>query len=156
MAKTKPSFFIRFMGAVLMAGAVACVQPWLVWNLTDSVDAKLMLRTQSPAQKGDYVLFSLTHPYLNGGRQAYRLTKRWRCGAGDRLLTRGAAFYCNGERVALALERTASGKPLVPFQWNGPIPAGQAFVLGEDPQSFDSRYWGFVSVDQLERLVAIL
>lgn len=156
MTKTQKTFYVRLALLLAVAGIIAFLEQNMVWNLTNSVKPTLMYRADGVAQKGDYVTFFLRHPYLKNGSKEYRLTKNYRCGPGDILVTKGRELYCNGARVAETLTHTASGKPLTPFQWNGPIPDGKAFVLGDDPESFDSRYWGFVEIEKLERLTAIL
>lgn len=139
----------------LLAGLYSHVAKSLIWNLTDSVKPTVMVRADGLATTGDYVTFFLTHPYLKEGTKAYRLTKFFQCGPNDILETRGDTLYCNNEVVAKTLEYTQTGKPLKPFQWSGPIPEGKAFLLGDDPESFDSRYWGFMDIDRLERLDAL-
>ena len=156
MTKIQKIFYLRLTALLIVAGIIASLEQNMVWNLTSSVKPSLMYRSDGIVKKGDYVTFFLKHPYLKNGSKEYRLTKLYRCGPGDILVTKGQELYCNEKRVATTLTHTASGKPLIPFQWNGPIPEGRAFVLGDDPESFDSRYWGFVAIDNLERLTAIL
>ena len=63
---------------------------------------------------------------------------------GDTLRTKGAEFYLNDEKIALAKEHDSRGAAVTSFRFEGVIPAGSYFVLGDGEKSYDSRYWGFV------------
>lgn len=63
---------------------------------------------------------------------------------GDFLRTEGREFFINGERVGVASETDSKGEAVGSFEFFGPIPEGNWFVLGDGPRSYDSRYWGFV------------
>jgi len=89
---------------------------------------------------------------------------------GDRLVRLGRDFYVNGHYVATAQARDSQGRPanaftppLIPVPlstnpaWNGlcretltsRVPDGTLFVLGSHERSFDSRYWGLVSSNEI-------
>jgi conjugal transfer pilin signal peptidase TrbI len=69
------------------------------------------------------------------------------CSPGDRLENRGRDFYCNGKYIGTAKTHSLKGEPLSHFQFNGAIPPGHYFAVGETRDSFDSKYWGFVKAD---------
>ena len=43
----------------------------------------------------------------------------------------------------------SQGRPLPRFTDNGPVPAGQLFLVGTHPRSYDSRYFGFVDAREI-------
>jgi signal peptidase I len=55
--------------------------------------------------------------------------------------------YINGELRGTVLKTDRWGNPVPHLHFNGKIPEGKIFVMGAHPRSFDSRYYGFVSVD---------
>ncbi len=71
--------------------------------------------------------------------------KRNRCDEGD-ILTVDAAkrFFCNGEYLGAAKDYSRKGEKMQYFTFNGKIPPGSMFVMGEHPDSYDSRYFGLV------------
>lgn len=104
--------------------------------------------------RGDYVKVTMHHPII--GPKPADLTKQVTCDEGDYLSLRGDAFYCNKSRLGGFITETWDGKPLTPFQFDGRIPDGKAFLMGSHPRSFDSRYFGLVDKSELTRLRAIL
>jgi len=152
----KKQYWTRFTIIVALCGVVTTLEQKVAWSLTESIDAKILWQADGPINKDDYVRFYLSHPYLKDGKSSYPLNKRVACVTGDILKTVERDLYCNGEKIATALTHTSGGKPLDPFQWNGPIPDGKVFLLGDHVESFDSRYWGFRDVDELQRLVKLI
>ena len=106
--------------------------------------------------KGDYVNAMVSHPVIAADGRAELLTKRVACVAGEDLRFDGEQFWCGDEDLGGVIEKTWDGKALTPFQFDGPIPEGKAFVMGEHPRSFDSRYFGLLEVQRMTRVVGIL
>ena len=44
------------------------------------------------------------------------------------------------------------GRPMLPAHISGVVPSGMALVLADHPGSFDSRYFGFVPLENLQRV----
>ena len=63
---------------------------------------------------------------------------------GNTLRTQGREFFLNGEKIAVASGHDSNGAAVSSFRFDGAIPAGSYFVLGDGEKSYDSRYWGFV------------
>ncbi|HEN3670532.1 TPA: S26 family signal peptidase [Yersinia enterocolitica] len=123
--------------------------------LTSSVLPHAFIKTGvHPKQAGDYVIFTLEHPYLPHVKD--QLTKRIGCIEGQRLERINQHFYCDGQLIAIALERDIQGATLPVFSFTGIIPAGKAFLVGDTPNSFDSRYWGLFDIQKTEKLIPII
>ncbi len=144
-------FLRRAIPAIIIAFLLSGLMDRVVWNITASVDHRIGFISSDIPMKGDYVNFKFSHPLVLGGEDV-RLTKKYICGFGDVIQTKGRDLYCNGEKLAAALEYTESGKSLDVFNWDGPIPDGKVFVLGDADESFDSRYWGFVESENLHKV----
>src|SRR5690606_5493705 len=114
---------------------------------TPSIKPSFLLKSDTPPARGDYVLFTRDDRYL--ADTPVRVTKRLACMPGDQLDTDYPWYYCNDQLIATALTHDGKGKPLAHFEYSGQIPAGQAFVVGDTNGSYDSRYWGFIALEQL-------
>ncbi len=84
---------------------------------------------------------NVRNPYWDYGTV---FAKRFVGCPGDTLRARGREFYLNGKRVAVASGHDSKGVAVSSFRFDGVIPAGSYFVLGDWERSYDSRYWGFV------------
>jgi signal peptidase I/conjugal transfer pilin signal peptidase TrbI len=123
-------------------------------TLTPSVKYRLFVldRDLSQVKNGDYVLVSLdvgrlgNLPLPEGVREGetVRAVKRVACAEGELLRVAGRDFFCDDEPVGRAKERSLKGVSLTPFVFSGPVPEGWVFLSGDHPDSFDSRYFGFV------------
>lgn len=128
-------------------------------TLTPSVKHRLFFldRDLSRVKKGDYVLFHLDAgklgdlPLPEGVREGetVRAVKRVACSQGEHLRVVGRDYFCDGEPIGRAKELSLKGAPLSHFVHDGPVPQGKLFLAGEHPDSFDSRYFGFVDKEAL-------
>jgi conjugal transfer pilin signal peptidase TrbI len=138
---------------------LAFVVPWLDSHLvaitTPSVKYRLAWLSDGPGSKGDYVNVNVTNAYIRGGHEQ-TLTKRMACVAGDTLTFDGSYHYCNGVRLGQVLTMDSKHQRLLAFVWNGQVPAGKVFVMGDHPNSFDSRYFGFLDIRSTRRVVGLI
>ncbi|MEM5853944.1 MAG: signal peptidase I [Candidatus Aenigmatarchaeota archaeon] len=104
------------------------------------------LRRKEP-KRGEYIAFWLYPDKIISEKQ--RSIKEVVCFPGDVLEVRGRDYYCNGVYLGRAKERSKKGIPVDNFKWNGVIPDGMYFVMGVHPDSYDSRYYGFVSKERI-------
>lgn len=123
-------------------------------TLTDSLDYHLFYRSDAAPQPGDYVLFPFKHPLLDN--KALELTKKICCSEGQTLSSQGQQFYCDGQFLGTAKTETLEGEPMPLFNYSGPVPDNHAFVMGSHPDSFDSRYWGFLDLSQSTKMHPVL
>jgi len=141
--------------ALLAAVASGPKRLVLVWNRSPSVPIGLYLVLARPPHVGDYVVIR-----LSGTMQALAerrnyigpntpLLKRVAASEGDRVCRRGQGVLISGQQVAIALGADRAGKPMPVWQGCHQLQHGQAFVLGTQPESFDSRYFGPIDREQI-------
>jgi conjugal transfer pilin signal peptidase TrbI len=100
-----------------------------------------------PPQKGDYVRLSFYEPKV--GCAPCSIVKRIGCLPGDRLVSEGFKYYCNGE----FLGQCQTGINIEPFQFSGTVPRGKVFLIGDRDNSYDSRYFGFRQIADIETVL---
>ena len=105
-----------------------------------------------PGAGPDWVRFTLAHPYLDTPRS---VIKQVVCRPGQTLVAGPQGDTCDGRVIARPKVRTLDGRPLTPFVWAGPVPAGRVFVANPHPDSFDSRYFGFVDLSKVDALEVV-
>lgn len=76
--------------------------------------------------------------------------KEVKCESGDILTTQGREYFCNSNPIGKARITDSKGKPIKQFIFNGVIPKDSYFVMGDNPKSFDSRYWGLLGKDNIK------
>jgi len=145
----------RSFMAVAVAMAVGLfawiIEGNLIITLSPSLEHRVFVKKgrASKLKKGDYVMFRLKHDrYAKPGD---RILKKVACIGGDTLkVTRDKKYYCNGVYLGRAKDRTLKGEKLDNFVYNGTIPKDRFFVMGRHKDSYDSRYFGFLSMEQVE------
>jgi conjugative transfer signal peptidase TraF len=141
--------------SLLLAGFAGSFLPGRISvTLTPSVKHRVwwLSKDTSHVRHGQYVLFHLPSSRLTGmavpetvvNGLDIRAIKRVGCDEGETLSRRGRDFFCEEEFLGHAKERSQKGEPLAPFQFSGKIPPGEVFLVGDHPDSFDSRYFGLV------------
>jgi len=102
---------------------------------------------------GDYLVFEDKDADILFIRQGLnkkndRLIKKVGCAPGD-ILTQDAdrAWHCGQEELGTPLKTDSRGRKLPRFRFAGIIPPGSYFMVGDNPRSFDSKYFGFVHAD---------
>lgn len=105
---------------------------------------------QTAVKTGQYVIFEqfVPKPYSKN----VKFIKRAGCTAGDTLKVENDYYYCNGQYLGHAKRKSLRGEPMTPFVFNGVIPGGMVFAIGDHPDSYDSRYVGFISRERVERV----
>jgi conjugative transfer signal peptidase TraF len=154
---TGPALPHLFVAALAASACTACTRaqpaPWLV-NETPSLPRGVYRLTAAPVSRGAIV--AVTPPttarrYLHdlGAPEGARLLKRVAALRGDTVCRRGQQLaWPRG--VVTALRRDRLGRALP--QWRGcrPLRADELLVLGDTPNSFDSRYFGPVRTAEID------
>lgn len=143
---------------VLLAGLLAgLVLPQQIIVATcDSLNYRIFFKVPvdtAGIKLGDYLLFHLQEgehqPFIRQGlRENNVLIKKVGCIPGD-FLTKNddGVFFCRQTRLGKALTTDSKGNVLPVFDFNGPVPKGSYFMIGTNPRSFDSRYFGLIHDD---------
>ncbi len=147
------SLLIALVLALLALGIVNIYHRIIV-NTSPSLSYRFMWRAGGTPQKHDYVTFFVNHELI--GAKPVRVSKQLNCWSGDTLTLRGREFFCNGEFMGEAKTRGLKGQEMPLFVFNGVIPVGKVFASGQHPDSFDSRYYGFVDLDNVERIIPLV
>lgn len=144
---------------VLLAGIlVGVVLPErIIVATSNSLDHRIFFKVPvhpSKIEIGDYLLFQLQgedhKPFIRKSiKENNVLIKKVGCTPG-KILTKDAdgVFYCHQTQLGKALERDSKGNKLPVFNFNGSVPQGSYFLMGTNPRSFDSRYFGLIHGDE--------
>ncbi|WP_267523577.1 S26 family signal peptidase [Campylobacter sp. MG1] len=82
-----------------------------------------------------------------------QLIKYVKCLENDILkVTSDKKYYCNDEFLGVAKDYDSEGKKLDNFVFNGAIPKNKIFVFGTHEKSYDSRYFGFIDINEIKRI----
>ena len=158
----------RWPVAVTIAIAVAAVAwpkaelPLFVWNVSQSVPVGLYVIIQRPPSRGEFAALRLPEPMRSlADARGYLaatavLIKPVAALSPDLVCRHGAIVTINGWPVARAFTADTSSRPLP--QWSGcrEIDGQQFLVLSDDPNSFDSRYFGLVDARHVIGTAAVV
>jgi len=131
----------------------------LIVALSDSLGHRLFFMTgfnRDKIKNGDYLVFQgdkedvekHAKPMLN--KKLGKLIKKVGCAPGE-VLTRDVQgqFFCQGVFVGKALAADSRKRPLPQFQFSGVVPEENFFMIGTNPRSYDSKYFGFVDAGKI-------
>ncbi len=153
--KSKSSIFVRNALFILALSYVT----WYVLDhirippthsLSKRVFWSVAADAQSRIKTGQYVIFDQFVPKPIS--RDITFIKRAGCTAGEVLKVENDYYYCNGEYLGRGRHKTRGGVEMTPFIYNGAVPANMVFAVGDHPDSYDSRYIGFISRDRITRV----
>jgi len=125
----------------------------------ESVNIKLGLISMGPPQTlipGEYVMLSwkgVDHNGIEKLRQGLSLIKQIVCLPGQHLRVTVTRADCDGNHVGHIRNKTIDGKTITPALFDGLIPPGQVFLMGEHYYSYDSRYFGLVPQEWIQGVI---
>ena len=133
---------------------------------SDSVDFRVGYINRTENVKDHLFLYTyITFPYIYENNPKDRIyikeaegllfVKGIACLPGQTLTVNANTreFYCDGHFIGKGRKTFLNGKKAKLFIYNGKIPEGKYFVLGDKWNSFDSRYWGFVDESEIVAVV---
>lgn len=139
--------------AVVVLAAVL-IGSWLPGRIIISTSPSLAHRVfflthaTNSIKNGDYLVFGLSDTnFIRKGLHPENdhLVKQVGCCHGDTLSTDNESnYFCGPKLLGTALKTDSTGRPLPHFDYSGPVPENSYFMVGENPRSFDSKYFGFI------------
>ncbi len=142
------TLIISALGVALIGASTGSVRPCLVWNLSASVPIGPYAINAGVPMLDDYVLIRLPlsvaelaseRGYLPVG---IALLKQVSAAQDDRVCRVGPQILINGIARARAAATDLLGRPMPVWIGCRHLQAGELFLLGGGPDSFDSRYFG--------------
>ena len=145
-----------FLSALLLG---SFIPGRIIVAISDSLDHRLFFLTpinRDKIKNGDYVVFQGNKEEMENhakhmlNKDLKRMIKKAGCVPGE-MLTRDTQrqFFCQGIFIGQALEADSLNHPLPQFQVSGVVPEKNFFMIGTNPRSYDSKYFGFVGADKI-------
>jgi len=101
-------------------------------------------------KKNDLIVFNYPGKNVYMYQTGEKFVKIAKCFSNEILtINKNKEYFCNGELIGKAHLHDTEGKKLSIFNFNGPIPKDKYFVVGTHLKSWDSKYWGFVSQENI-------
>jgi signal peptidase I len=128
----------------------------IIISTSASLDHRVFFMTSQDTKRikdGDYLVFrhhdtAFVHPGLYQDDQLF--IKKVGCSAGETLRrNENNHFFCGQKFIGKALTRDSKGRDLLQFTFNGEVPENNYFMVGSNPRSFDSKYFGFIHADEI-------
>ena len=146
--KHKAKFF-SYLAMLFISLLIGMAIPGhLTITKTNSVKHNLFweINRKTP-KKGDYVRLPLYEPKV--GCKPCSIVKRVGCLPGELLVNKGPKYYCNDEYLG----QCETGNNIEPFKFSGTVPSGMVFLVGDRDKSYDSRYFGFKEIIDIETVL---
>ena len=153
----KASWWLAVPCALVLVGCLAHTAGFRI-NPTPSLPKGLYRLVEGSLGKGDLVTFCLQGEFAELALQRGYL-QAGSCPSSLRPLLKRLAGLPGDyiEADALAIRSVDSqGRHMPSVVQSGVIPSGMAFLLADHAGSFDSRYFGFVPLESLQRVQAVL
>ena len=150
----KEKIVVLVVIAVLMVGVT--LPSRIIVATSDSLDHRVFFKVPvdpRAVEMGDYLLFELEgkihKPHIRKGiKENNLLIKKVGCAPGmDLSKDTDGTFFCNQVPIGKALEKDSQGLELPIFTFSGEIPRDSYYMMGANPRSFDSRYFGLIHGD---------
>ena len=140
----------------LLGVASVNARDWLLYNHTPSVPTGWYVRSSDEIARGALVTVraqDVAPDYAearNFSDAGDRFIKRIAANEGDSVCADGETIRINDRTVAHRASRDSEGRDLP--RWSGctVLSADEVFLMGDTPDSFDSRYFGVVREDAIE------
>jgi type IV secretory pathway protease TraF len=148
------------LGALAIAALAVAVVPKItgcrwIWVHGPSVTMTLGLMEPGVPRElrlGDYVRMVWAGVDPNGIaklKEGTAMVKKVGCLPGQHLRVTVKQADCDGLKIGHIRHKSMDGQPIAPALYDGVIPPGKVFLLGEHYYSYDSRYFGLVEYARL-------
>ncbi len=140
--------------AALMVGVTLPTR--IIVATSDSLDHRVFFKVPvdpRAVEMGDYLLFELEgkihKPHIRKGiKENNLLIKKVGCAPGmDLSKDAEGMFFCDQVPMDTAFKKDSQGLELPIFTFSGEIPRDSYYMMGANPRSFDSRYFGLIHGD---------
>jgi conjugative transfer signal peptidase TraF len=154
--QTRTWLAIGAVAIALLGAASVNARDWLLYNQTPSVPPGWYVRSTDEIARGALVTVRAQDvaPDYAGARNftdaGDRFIKRIAANDGDSVCAEGESIRINDRTVAHRAAQDSQGHALP--HWSGcrTLVADEVFLMGDTPDSFDSRYFGPVSAADIE------
>lgn len=104
-----------------------------------------LVKLKRPAiVRGEYVAYRDIDGVMGPGYSGKLLGKLVAGVPGDRVVVKGDFAWVNGAPIGALVHNAKLGREPGGFDREEIVPEGKLFVVGTEPRSYDSRYWGFL------------
>jgi len=142
---------IKIIVLIVLLSIAGLLPAHISVTLTQSLKHRVFFVIFNPdwnsIKKGDYIMFhmnkEIVRQFINK-QDTDRTLKIVGCMGGSYLTVVNKDYYCDNEYLGKAKDVSLAGKPVNNYVFNGTIPRGNLFVIGQHKDSFDSRYFGFI------------
>lgn len=154
LTNREKSLALIFLAALLLG---LWLPPRIIVATSASLNHRIffLTKTRNNIKIGDYLVFrhqDKMKTFLRHGlnKENDRLIKQAGCSPKE-MLTRDEnnQFFCGQTPLGKALAKDSQGRSLPQFHFIGPVPDDNYFMVGANPRSFDSRYFGFIHADEI-------
>ena len=150
---------VKFFASLTMLCTAIVFGIWLPGHISVTLTKSLKHRifflqdSWNTIEQGDYVMFRHLTPWTDKNPTAPTLIiKIVGCAPGQHLSVNASKeYFCNGQPLGTAIDQDSLGNKLPQFHFNGVIPPGKLFVIGQHKRSYDSKYYGFIDADKITR-----
>lgn len=156
MKRSQIIFLALGVGALaLLAAGEVNRRDVVLFNATPSVPTGFYMRTDAPVREGAFVSvraaevaedYATLRQFTDAGD---RFIKRVAARAGVRVCAEGGNVSV-GESVYARQSHDGAGRALPTWEGCHVLHDGEVFLMGDTPDSFDSRYFGIVREDAIE------
>lgn len=127
----------------------------LLISTTDSLRQHVFWKTNDVPVAGQYAEFKFNHEFIKAKGVDKTFTKRVACASGQTLTVKNSSYFCDDKYLGYMREKGMSGDDLPAFIFNGKIPEHHGFMLGDNPYSGDSRYFGLIDLRTAKRVIPL-
>lgn len=137
--------FLVILGLFVLVGMA--IPRHLTVTKTDSVRYHVFWEKEGwRPSRGNYVRLNLTAPKM--GCDPCSIVKRIGCMPGEWLVGKDGRFFCNGHYLGQARKGNHPH-----FVFDGTVPQGSVFLIGDKENSYDSRYFGLKPLADIETVL---
>ncbi len=150
------AFFVSCLclGACVLVYVGKVVPERIAFSKTDSLSYRFFFYKEHFSQEelkvGRYIIIPIYSDIIEECRPC-TVVKQIGCDEGENLTaTKEGYYYCNDNYLGHAKTHSKKGVQVENFKYNGIVAAGEFFAIGSCPDSYDSRYIGFLKKMDVE------